>query len=133
MTEIHTDGEAPRPQGVLNSLRGLAATLVGVAQTRLEILSTEIQEEKIRLGQILVLGFAALFLFALGLVFLAVFLTVLLWDSHRLLVLGALTLFFFGGGTLAALLAKSRAGEGSRLFTASLGELAKDKQRLSPP
>lgn len=133
MAENGTDGETPRPHGVLSSLKGLLATLVGVAQTRLEILSTEIQEEKIRLAEILVLGFAALLFMALGIIFLAAFLTVLFWDSHRLFILGTLTLFFLAGGTVAALLARAKAGEGSRLFTDSLGELAKDRQRLTPP
>lgn len=133
MTENVTDGAPPRPHGVLNSLKGLLTTLLGVAQTRLEILSTEIQEEKIRLAQILVLGFAALFFIALGILFLAVFLTVLFWDTHRLFILGTLTLLFLGAGVAAILLARSRAGEGSRLFSESLGELAKDRQRLTPP
>lgn len=133
MAENATDGGESRPHGLLNSLKGLAATLVGVAQTRLEILSTEIQEEKIRIGQIVVLGFAALFFISLGIVFLAAFLTVLFWESHRLFILGTLTLLFLGAGITATLLARAKASEESRLFTDSLGELAKDRQRLTRP
>ncbi|MBS4095894.1 MAG: phage holin family protein [Sulfuricella sp.] len=133
MAENATDGEHPHPHGVFGSLKKLAVTLLGVAQTRLEILSNEIQEEKIRIGQILVLGFVALFFIALGIVFLAAFLTVLFWETHRLFVLGTLTLLFFAAGAAAVLLARAKANEGSRLFTDSLGELAKDKQHLSRP
>lgn len=118
------------PGGVLGSLKGWAATLVGVAHTRLEILSTEVEEEKIRLGQLLLSAIAALFFLGLGIVFTAAFLTVLFWETHRLFVLGALALLFLGAGIAAALLLQGKAREKSRLFADSLGELAKDRRRL---
>lgn len=118
------------PAGVLGSLRNLAATLAAVAATRLEILSTEVEEEKIRIGQLLLLAVAALFFLGLGIVFAAVFLTVLFWDSHRLFALGALALLFLAAGVIAVRLLQGKAREKSRLFADSLGELAKDRGRL---
>lgn len=118
------------PAGVLGSLKGWAATLVAVAHTRLEILSTEVEEEKIRVGQLLLLAVAALFLLGLGIVFAAAFLTVLFWETHRLFVLGALALLFLASGVIAVRLLQSKAREKSCLFADSLGELAKDHRRL---
>lgn len=133
MVERNPDGSGSRPHGLLNSLKVLAGTLLAVAQTRLEILSTEIEEEKIRIGQQLLLAVVALFCFGLGIVFLAAFLTVLFWESHRLFVLGTLTLLFLGGGIAAWLMSRAKSGERSRLFADSLGELSKDREQLSRP
>jgi len=77
-------------------------------------------------------GGIALFCLAVGSVFLAIFITVLLWDSHRLLVLGSLTVFFLGLGGAAVVMFRARASAGSKLFAASLAELGKDRQQLLP-
>ena len=119
-----------RPRGLYASLRGLVAGGVALLQTRLELLSTEFQEEKTRLLGLAVYGAAALILLAAGAVFLAVFLTVLLWDSNRLLVLGVFSALFLGGGVLAATVALRLARTESQLFAASLAELAQDRAEL---
>ena len=118
------------PDGVLGSLKGWAATLVEVAHTRLEILSTEVEEEKIRVGQLLLFAVAALFFLGLGIIFTAAFLTMLFWETHRLFILGTLALLFLAAGVIAARLLQDKAREKSRLFADSLGELAKDHGRL---
>jgi uncharacterized membrane protein YqjE len=91
-----------------------------------------VEEEKLRFGQLLLFGSVALFCLAVGSVFLAIFVTVLLWDSHRLLVLGGLAVLFFSLGGAAAVMFRARASAGSRLFAASLAELGKDRQQLLP-
>jgi len=130
MTE--TDAGAAHATGLFASLRNFAATLTAVAQTRLELLANEVEEEKLRFGQLLLFGSIALFCLAVGSVFFAIFVTVLLWDSHRLLVLGGLAVFFLGCGGLAVVMFRARASSGSRLFAASLAELGKDRQQLLP-
>ena len=126
--------DAPRA-GLFASLRGLLATAVGLVHTRLELLATEFQEEKIRLLSAVAYGAAAVLLLSIGAVFLAVFLTVLFWDSNRLLVLGIGTFFLLGGGVLALMIAVRLAQSGSRLFSASLAELRRDRAGLdsAPP
>lgn len=126
-----SDARPASGAGLLGSLKSLAATLVAAGRTRLEILATEIEEEKLRLGQVLVLAFVGLFFLCLGVVFLAGFLTVLLWDTHRLFVLGAFTLIFLIGGAAAIGLALSKSRQKRRLFADSLAELARDQQQLS--
>lgn len=115
--------------GVLVTLRGLLVTGIALARVRLELLSTEIQEEKARLLGILAFGGVAVLLLAAGAVFLAVFFVVLLWDSHRLLVLGISTAFFLVAGAGASMMARRLVGKSSGLFEASLVELARDQAR----
>lgn len=122
--------------GLLSSLRTLLGSSVGLLRTRLELLSVEVREEKVRLISLLTFGAAAFVLLSFGLLFVAAFVTVLLWESHRLLALGAFATVFLGGGLacLAALLAVLRTP--SQLFAASLAELARDQATLqadAPP
>jgi uncharacterized membrane protein YqjE len=76
-------------------------------------------------------GAIALICLSAGLVFLAVFLTVLLWDSHRLLALGVFSALFLGAGIATLLVAMNFARAGSTLFKASLAELARDREALA--
>lgn len=116
--------------GLLQSLRNLAGTAVAVAYTRLELLSVELQEERLRLGSLLLYAAAAAFFLGFGAVLLTILVTVALWDSHRLLALAVATSSFLLVGTLCAVAARRRAGEGSRLFKASLEELSRDRNAL---
>lgn len=122
----------PRSRGLYSSLRGLAATGAALLQNRLELLGAELQEEKARVFGLLVYGAAALLLLAAGAIFLAVFLTVLLWDSHRLLALGVFAALFLAAGAAALSLALRLARQPSTLFAASLAELAQDRAALDP-
>jgi uncharacterized membrane protein YqjE len=119
-----------RSGGLSDSLRRLAGTGVALAQTRLELLAAELEEEKLRLGALAAYAGAAVFLLGFGVVLLAVFLTVLFWDLDRLLVLGILTTAFLVSGAIAAVAAMRLARAGSKLFAASLAELAEDREAL---
>ncbi len=121
-----------RQPGLFDSVKGLASSGVAIVRTRLELLSTEVAEEKERFLSLLWLGLAALFFIGLGIVFAAVLLTVAFWESHRLLVLGILTLLFLGAGVSALFTALKQARSGSKLFAASLAELSKDQEHLRP-
>jgi uncharacterized membrane protein YqjE len=76
-------------------------------------------------------GAAAFVCIAAGLIFLAMLLTVMLWDSNRLLALGVFAALFIGVGGVCLALAMGQARAGSRLFSASLAELRKDRDALS--
>ncbi|MCX8086062.1 MAG: phage holin family protein [Rhodocyclaceae bacterium] len=117
--------------GLLASLRGFAATAVALVRTRLELLKVEAQEEIGRLLRLLFWGIAAVLLGGAGLVFLAVFFTVLLWESHRLLALGIFAALFLAAAGAAIAIALHLARQGSQLFAASLAELKRDAAELS--
>ena len=123
---------APAPGSVGSRLRGYVAGALGILQTRLELLATEFQEEKLRLGSLLGFAAAAFFFLGFGIILLALFLTVLLWDTHRLLALGVFTGIFLAIGIIAALAAARIGRQGSRLFAASISELAQDREMIRP-
>lgn len=118
--------------GLFDSLKGLAVTGVAMLQTRLELLSTELAEEKERLLTQLLLGLAAFFFVGLGVIFVALFLTVLFWESHRLLVLGIFAGLFLGLGFASMVAMRNFSRNQPRLFSASLGELSRDREHLKP-
>lgn len=112
------------------SLRGFLDAGLATAQTRLELLAVEAQEEKLRLSALLFNTLLSAVFLGFGVVFLAVFLTVLWWDEHRLLALGLGTVALLVAGILTARNAAHEVKRGSRLFAASLGELARDREAL---
>ena len=106
-------------------------TAIGLLATRLELLATEFEEEKLRLLGLVGYGAAAMLLLGTGMVFLALFLTVLFWESNRLLVLGIFTAVFLVSGGIALFMAWRCAQAQERLFSSSLAELAEDRAALA--
>ena len=118
------------PPRLSSSLRGLASTVLELLHVRLELFSVEAQEEVLRVGALMMYGAVAVTFLSLGLTFLALFVTVALWDSHRLLALGVFTGLFLITGGVAAWLARERVLSGTRLFSASVDELKQDREVL---
>lgn len=118
------------PLRLATSLKGLVGTVLTLLQVRLELLSVEAQEEVARLVGLLLYGAMAVVLLALGLGFLAMLITVALWETQRLLALAVFTTLFLALGGVAAWQAWQRVRRGSTLFAASLAELRQDRNRL---
>ena len=117
--------------GILQSLRNLAATLVALLQNRLELLVTDLEEERIRLLQLLFWAAGALFFFALGVLMITMLIVLLLWDSHRIVGVAVLAAVFIAIRVGLAIGVRNRMHVRPRLFSSSLDELAKDKDRLT--
>lgn len=123
--------EEHRPAGgILDSVRQLGGTFVGLLHTRIEIVSTEFEEERIRLRQALLLAIVAGFSLAVAALLAVMFLVVLFWDTHRLIAMGVLFLVFFGVGAGCVLTLVRHNRSRPRLFATTLSELAKDSERL---
>ncbi|MBN9698245.1 MAG: phage holin family protein [Zoogloea sp.] len=120
----------PAPSRLGESLRGLADSGLATVQTRLELFAVELKEEKLRAAGFLFDTVLAALFIGFGVVFLLAFLTVLLWDSQRLLALGLATAGLLAAGIWAATRAAARMRSGSRLFASSLAELAQDRDAL---
>ena len=116
--------------GLLATLRALLGTTLGLLQTRAALLVVELEEERERLLSLLLYGAAAFFFLSFGLVMLAVFLTALFWETHRLLVIGSFTTLFLASGIVALVLARRLLKRDAPLFSSSLGELALDRAAL---
>lgn len=111
-------------------MKTLSASLVSIVHTRLELLSTDIAEEREHLISLLVMGLVALFCLGVGVVLLAILIAVAFWESHRIMALGGLTGVFLAAGAGVLWLAMYKARTKPRLFEASLAELSKDRQHL---
>jgi len=112
------------------SLRRLASTGVEIAHTRLEILSNELEEERARLGSILITGAVALFCFFMAATLFAVLILVLLWETHRVLALAVMGAMFLVGGILSWRSFQQQRQDRPGFLSATLGELAKDRKEL---
>jgi uncharacterized membrane protein YqjE len=116
--------------GLMQSLRSLAASVVGVLHTRLELLASEIEEERLHILQLLLWGCVALLFLSFGVLMLTLAVVVLFWDTHRLLVVIVLGVVYLAiGGTLA--MVARRGVQRARLFAASIAELARDRDKLT--
>jgi uncharacterized membrane protein YqjE len=116
---------------ILSSIKNLGSTAVEMIQTRLELFSSDIQIGWQRLLSVLVLVIITLFSLLFGLVLLAILIVVLYWDSHRVLVLSLMAGGFLSIGILLALFVRAQINAMPKLFEASLGELAKDRDHLT--
>jgi uncharacterized membrane protein YqjE len=117
--------------GLFESLKTLSVSLVGIVHTRLELLSTDIAEEREQLVSLLLLVLVALFCVGVGVLLLALLIVVAFWESHRLLALGGLTGLFLIAGAGTAWFAVHKSRTRPRLFEASLAELSRDRQHLT--
>jgi uncharacterized membrane protein YqjE len=122
--------EAGRSEGLLESLRNLARTLLAIVQTRIEIFANEIDEERTHLARIALLAAAAAFCLGLAVILLVFFLVVLFWDSDRLLAIGVLAGVFAIGGIAACLGLRAAISKRPKFLSATLAELRKDRTKL---
>ena len=119
----------PTPsRGLVDDLRGLFGSLIGLAGRRLELLTLEAQEEKARLLDLVFRAVAVLVLSWMALVTATATLVVAFWDKHPVLVLAVVTLAYGGSAALLALSLRRRLRQASRPFAGTIEELRKDRE-----
>ena len=118
-------------ENLLSSIKNLASTGVSIAQTRLELLSVDVQIARNKLIRLLVMIVSALFFLFFGLVMLALLIVIYSWESDRMLALGLLTTAFISIGLILALVIMQALRNMPKLFEASIAEFAKDREELS--
>ncbi len=116
--------------GLLTSLKSLSKTLLDTTQTRLKLLSSELEEQGARLLKIVALAAIGGFLLALAIILAVFFIIVLFWDSHPLLAIGLLAGGFLVGAIVAFMMVKSEIDHRSPLLQGTIKEFQKDKMRL---
>jgi len=124
---------AQRPglgMGLFKSISGLMQTLVVIAQTRLELLTTEVQEEVGRVATLVVWAFVALLTALIGLFFVGLTVVLVYWDTHRVLAATLVTVTFLAGALVAGLVLMAKIKARPRFLDATLSELAKDADAL---
>jgi uncharacterized membrane protein YqjE len=117
---------------VSGPLRRLGASFLALGRIRLELLAIEVQEEKDRIASLLLWSVLTALMAGFGAVFVALFVTVALWDTHRLAALGVAAAVFVGLAVLGAMRVKRLAGSGTTLFQTSIAELRADSAALRP-
>lgn len=118
--------------GLFDSARRLLARLLALAQTRLELLTTELSLEVQRAVALLIWAFVALFFAGLAVLMLTLTLVIAFWEQHRLLVAGLATLLFVGITAVAIGVLRHKLRSRGRLLGASLDELRRDVAALDP-
>ena len=116
--------------GLFASVAQLLATAVGIAQTRLELLSTELQEEIHRVAEIMVFAAIALLAAGVGLFLLALVVILLFWDTHRVAASVSVTGAFLLIAAVAGLALRAKVRAKPPLLDATLAELKKDRANL---
>jgi len=116
--------------GLLDSLRALAATLVAMAHTRVELFGTEIEEELRRVVALVVGGMVVLALSSLALLFSALVVIAVFWDTHRIAAVACVAAGFIALALASFAVVRVRTRRQSRLLASTLGELERDLQQL---
>lgn len=116
---------------ILNSLARLAANLLGILHTRLELVSLEVEEELARYASYLLQLLIVLFCAGVAVLLAILLVVAVFWDSHREAAL--LTLIALFGAVAAGLgwRLKLALNNKPRLFGHSLAELRKDGAALN--
>lgn len=115
---------------LIQSAQALLATALGLARTRLELLSVEMQELLARLVLIMIGAVAAILLVALALGFGAVALVMAVAPEHRVAVAAGIAVALLAAAAVIGW--QVRRGAKVRPFTASLAELERDSKALEP-
>jgi uncharacterized membrane protein YqjE len=118
--------------GLVHSAQSLAAGLLALGRTRLELFGTELQEELTRLFFTLLGAVAVLLLTAVGLVFAGLAVLVSLPEEQRAVAAAAMGILFVAGAFAAAWSMRRLTREKPRLFSASVAELERDREALQP-
>ena len=126
-------GGAAARGGLLQSIRHLAGSVLAAAQTRLEILATEIEEERLRLEQLLLLALAAAFCLGMTVVLSIAFVVIYFWDSHRLLTIAVFAAAFLAVAAALGWILHAKVKMRPKPFSVTRGELAKDGAMLREP
>ena len=116
--------------GFFPSLRGLLAILSSALHTRLELFVTELEEERERLKQTLVLMLLIFFGLSFGFILLNIFIVAIFWQQGWIAAIGCLAAVYLGVGIVAALKLRDALLQRRRLFPATLAELGKDRDHL---
>jgi uncharacterized membrane protein YqjE len=123
--------ESPGPAtNLLRSLVQLGGTLLATAQTRVELLPTELSEDVERGIRILLWGFVALLAGILGALLAGITLIIYFWDTHRLGAAVGVTLAFLLVAAIAGWASRERLRDKPRLLDATRSELRHDVEVL---
>ena len=130
MAVFRESSEAKASSGLLHPFRTVLGTVSAALHTRLELFVTELEEERERLKLTLLFTFLAVFGLSLGFILATIFVVALLWESGWIIAVGILAAVYLGLGIVAFFMLRNNYLARPGLFTATLAELAKDREQM---
>jgi uncharacterized membrane protein YqjE len=121
----------PSPPGLLTLLRRVLDTGLGTIQNRVELIGIELQEEKLRLVELLLWSAAVVFMAVLGVAVLTVAVAFLVGDSARPYVLIGAGVLYLAGAALAMIRLRARFKNGPLPLSETASQLKKDREWLA--
>jgi uncharacterized membrane protein YqjE len=118
-------------QGILGSARQVLGALIDIGQTRLQLAGTELEEERLRVAELLLFATAALFFLGVGIVLATLLLVLIFWDGPRVVVLGASAGLFLATGAALAQAWRRKSRAKPPLLATTLAELRRDREALA--
>jgi uncharacterized membrane protein YqjE len=113
---------------ITNNINRIVSTLVAMMQTRLELISVELEEELTRIASYFVYALIALYCAGVA-VSLGIFLVIaLFWDEHRIAVLLTLIGLFGAISIFIAAWLRTQFLNKPRLLEQTIAELKKDTE-----
>jgi uncharacterized membrane protein YqjE len=123
------------PPGTRRGLRAaaakLAAALLGLGQTRLELAAVEFEEARGRAAERLVLVLVAGLCFAFAVLAASMLVVALFWDTHRVAALCGMTIVYALVGLVALWRLAAQKKTDAPAFAATLAELERDRAWLA--
>jgi uncharacterized membrane protein YqjE len=120
-----------RSPGLRVASARLAASLLALLRTRVELASVEFSEERARLQQQLVLLVAGLVSLLFAVFFVAVWVIVYFWDTYRLTAIAGVVLAFGLAGAIVLWRRAESVRTAPTPFAATLAELERDRESFS--
>ena len=126
------DSQTAAPPSRGPSPRRLAGALLGLVHGHVALFSEEIREQQARTVTLLILTGLSVLFGLLLIIGLSAGLLIAFWDNHRILVISLLCLFYGAGLLVCAATLIQRMRNAPAPFSASLEELARDREQLLP-
>ncbi|HBN8508000.1 phage holin family protein [Pseudomonas aeruginosa] len=114
------------------SLRRFSAAFLGLLHGHVELFGIELQEQKANTLRLLLFAGLALVFALLLLVGLSLLVLIVFWDTNRLAAALGLCLFYVIGSLFCGWRLYQSINDESSPFSATLEELANDRERLLP-
>jgi uncharacterized membrane protein YqjE len=124
------DNEPNQPAGVFASLRRLCDLTLATAQTRLELVSVEFQEERERLIRVFILAAAVVFLGNMAVIMVTLTIAYLAGPSARGPLLITITVLYLVAAVSGYFVLRKQLRCAPRPFNDTLAEFEKDRKWL---
>lgn len=111
---------------LLRSVIRLAGSLLAAAETRVDLLATELREDGERGLRLIAWAVAALLTGIFGVLLAGLTVVIVFWDTHRVGAAVAVTAVFVAAAVVCALVVRQRLRGMPRLLDATRSELQKD-------